>query len=53
MKTFAVPLRTYSYSAAPSRVVCFDETPRQLIGESRVPVAAKPGRPARFERRSR
>lgn len=24
-------------------VVCFDETPRQLIGESRVPVPAKPG----------
>jgi len=30
-------------------VVCFDETPRQLIGEARVPVAAKPGRPARFD----
>src|SRR5437773_10812724 len=30
-------------------VVCFDETPRQLIGESRVPVVAKPGRPARFD----
>ena len=30
-------------------VVCFDETPRQLIGESRVPVAAKPGRPARVD----
>ena len=30
-------------------VVCFDETPRQLIGESRVPVAAEPGRPARFD----
>jgi DDE superfamily endonuclease len=30
-------------------VVCFDETPRQLIGESRVPVAAKPGRPARTD----
>ena len=30
-------------------VVCFDETPRQLIGESRVPVAPKPGRPARFD----
>lgn len=26
-------------------VVCFDETPRQLIGESRVPVKPKPGRP--------
>ena len=30
-------------------VVCFDETPRQLIGESRVPVVAKPGRRARFD----
>lgn len=30
-------------------VVCFDETPRQLIGESRVPVPPKPGRPARFD----
>lgn len=30
-------------------VVCFDETPRQLIGESRVPVLPKPGRPARFD----
>lgn len=30
-------------------VVCFDETPRQLIGEARVPVAAKPGHPARVD----
>jgi transposase len=30
-------------------VVCFDETPRQLIGESRVPVTPKPGKPARFD----
>jgi transposase len=30
-------------------VVCFDETPRQLIGESRVPVPPKPGRVARFD----
>jgi transposase len=30
-------------------VVCFDETPRQLIGEARVPIAAKPGRPARID----
>lgn len=30
-------------------VVCFDETPRQLIGESRVPVPPKPGKPARFD----
>jgi transposase len=40
------------YAEAPDvrlPVVCFDETPRQLIGESRVPVAPKPGRPARFD----
>ena len=30
-------------------VVCFDETPRQLIGEARVPVAAKPGKKARYD----
>ena len=28
-------------------VVCMDETPRQLIGETRQPVAMAPGRPAR------
>lgn len=40
------------YAEAPDEtrpVVCFDETPRQLIGESRVPVAPKPGRSARFD----
>jgi transposase len=30
-------------------VVCFDETPRQLIGEARVPVPTEPGRRARFD----
>jgi transposase len=30
-------------------VVCFDETPRQLIGEERVPVQAEPGRRARYD----
>jgi transposase len=40
------------YAEAPDEknpVVCFDETPRQLIGEARVPVAAKPGKPARAD----
>jgi transposase len=40
------------YAEAPDErrpVVCFDETPRQLIGEARVPIAAKPGRPARVD----
>lgn len=38
------------YAEAPDEkrpVVSFDETPRQLIGEARVPVAAKPGKSAR------
>ncbi|MBA3464835.1 MAG: IS630 family transposase [Deltaproteobacteria bacterium] len=30
-------------------VVCFDETPRQLIGEDRVPVRAEPGKRRRFD----
>ena len=43
-------LELYAESPDPSRpVVCFDETPRQLIGEARVPVEAKPGRPRRVD----
>ncbi len=30
-------------------LVCLDETSKQLIAETRVPVAMKPGRPARFD----
>jgi len=30
-------------------VVCLDETSKQLIAETRVPIAAKPGRAARFD----
>ena len=30
-------------------VVCFDETPVQLIGETRLPWPAEPGKPARFD----
>ena len=30
-------------------VVCLDETSKQLIAETRVPIAAKPGRPARHD----
>jgi transposase len=40
------------YAEAPDKnrpVVCFDETPRQLIGEARVPVPPKPGQPARVD----
>jgi transposase len=35
--------------ASGTAVVCFDETPRQLIGEARVPVPTEPGRPARVD----
>jgi transposase len=30
-------------------VVCFDETPRQLIGEQRIPTRAEPGKRARYD----
>ena len=30
-------------------VVCFDESPTQLIGEARQPIPAAPGRPQRFD----
>jgi transposase len=30
-------------------VVCFDESPTQLIGEARTPIPAAPGRPARVD----
>jgi len=43
-------LELYAESPDPLRpVVCFDETPRQLIGEARVPIPAKPGKPARVD----
>ena len=29
--------------------VCMDETSKQLVGETRVPIAAAPGRPARYD----
>ena len=43
-------LDLYAEPADPARpVVCFDETPRQLIGEARVPSAPGPGRCARWD----
>jgi hypothetical protein len=30
-------------------LVCLDETSKQLLAETRVPIPAKPGRPARFD----
>jgi len=41
-------LDLYAEEPDPLRpVVCFDETPRQLIGEARVPICPEPGKPAR------
>lgn len=43
-------LALYAEAPDPLRpVVCFDETPRQLIGEERVPIRAEPGKPARVD----
>jgi transposase len=43
-------LDLYAEPADPLRpVVCFDETPRQLIGEARVPIRAEPGKPRRSD----
>ena len=43
-------LELYCEEPDPQRpVVCFDETPRQLIGEARIPICAKPGKAARFD----
>ncbi len=43
-------LNLYAEAPDPLRpVVCFDETPRQLIGEERVPIRAEPGKPARVD----
>jgi transposase len=40
------------YAETPSRtmpVVCFDETPTQLIGEKRMPLPPEPGQPERYD----
>ena len=43
-------LEVYQRPPDPARpVVCLDETSKQLIAETRVPIAAKPGRAARFD----
>jgi transposase len=43
-------LALYAEPSDPQRpVVCFDETPRQLIGEARVPIPAEPGKPRRVD----
>lgn len=43
-------LDLYADEADPDRpVVCFDETPVQLIGETRTPLPPKPGQPALYD----
>src|SRR5262252_4978955 len=43
-------LEVYQRSYDPHRpLVCLDETSKQLIPETRVPIAAKPGRPGRHD----
>jgi transposase len=43
-------LDLYTGSADPKRpVVCFDESPTQLIGETRQPIPAAPGQPERYD----
>lgn len=43
-------LDLYTQAADPQQpVVCFDESPTQLIGEVRHPIPAKPGQPLRYD----
>lgn len=43
-------LDSYTETPNPNKpVVSFDESPIQLIGETRVPIAAEPGKPARID----
>ena len=43
-------LDLYAEKADPKRpVVCFDESPTQLIGEVRLPIPAAPGHPRRYD----
>lgn len=43
-------LDLYAEEPDPQRpVVCFDESPTQLIGETRQPIPAEPGKPERYD----
>jgi len=43
-------LDVYKRALDPKRpVVCMDESPKQLISEKRIPISAKPGKPARYD----
>jgi hypothetical protein len=45
-------LYTHPYNPA-YPLVCFDESSKQLISETRQPLSAKPGQPERFDQRSK
>ena len=43
-------LEVYQRPYNPKRpVVCFDEQPTQLIGETRLPIPVEPGKPQRYD----
>ena len=43
-------LDVYTWPVDPARpLVCFDESPEQLVSETRQPLPAKPGQPARYD----
>jgi len=43
-------IEVYQRPHDPERpVVCLDETSKQLIAETRVPIRAKPGQPVRYD----
>ena len=43
-------LEVYKRALDPQRpVVCMDESPKQLIAETRIPISASPGKPARHD----
>ena len=43
-------LEVYHRPYDPKRpLICLDEVPVQLVGETRVPLPAAPGRPARYD----
>jgi hypothetical protein len=43
-------LDLYAQRPDPARpVICFDESPTQLIGEVRQPIGAEPGQPERYD----
>jgi hypothetical protein len=46
---YAARMEVYSTSMPKRPVICFDESPTQLIGEAHQPIATKPGQPKRYD----